>query len=751
MLTALYIVSLDNYLLFHSIAEGFSIIIAYTVFIIAWNSRKLVNNSYFIFLGTTMLFVGSFDFLHTVSYEGMAIFKQDGSNLPTQLWICARYLQGISFLISPLFLNKKIKPGLTFTSYSVVSGFLLLFIFYWNIFPECHTDASGLTPFKIASEYIISLILLCSIIHLFKYRDKFEKHVFVWFIISISFAIISEIAFTSYVSVYSFCNLIGHYFKIVSFWFLYRAFVVINLNSPYMSIFRDLKLSEERYRSLFNNMMNGFAQHKVLFDADGKPADYVFLDVNQAFEKIMGIGHEVLVGRRVTEVLPGIKNDEADWIGKYGRVAVTCEPENFEHYSEAIERWFSIHVYSVERGYFVTIFEDITEKKNADLALLKKKDMLETSVQEKNREISRANELFKVIIDHMPVMLCLFDSEGRIQLINNEFSNCTGWNMEDISTDKIMKPDESGNKSYELMIFILKRAGQGWNDTLIKTRDLEILETSWASEQLSDGSLIAIGIDLTDRKKIDKKLFTYTEQLEQSNRDLEEFAYIASHDLQEPLRKIRTFGDMLVSRFSDSLNETAQDYVGRMQNASLRMQKLIESLLTYSRISTREKLLNPVDLNKAAESALHNLELRIEEEKANVKIDKLPVIEADRIQMVQLFQNLIGNALKFHKENEAPFIRISARKVSEESQAGVKEWCINVEDNGLGFDEKYLEQIFSPFQRLHGIGVYEGVGMGLAICKKIVSRHNGRITAKSISGSGTTFIITLPEKAQSEN
>ena len=747
ILASLYIISRENYLLFHSITEGFSIIIAFTIFIVAWNSRNLVNNSYLIFLGTTMLFVGSFDFLHTVSYKGMAIFKQDGSNLPTQLWICARYLQGFSLLISPLFLNKKIKPGLTFISCLAVSAFLLLTIFYWEIFPACYDETTGLTTFKKASEYIIVFIFLCSAVHLLRYRDKFEGHVFTLLILSITLAIFSEIAFTSYISVFSNFNLLGHYFKIISFWFLHRAFVVINLNSPYMSIFRDLKLSEERYRSLFNNMVNGFAQHKVLFDTDGKPVDYVFLDVNESFERIIGIGREVLVGRRVTEVLPGIENDKADWIGRYGKVAITCEPENFEYYSKTLERWFSIHVYSVERGYFVTVFEDITDDKNAKLALLEKKDLLETSVQEKDMEISRANELFEAIIDHMPVMLCLFDSKGRTQIINNEFRNCTGWDMEELSTVEIMKPDENGAGNFKTMVAILSRAGQGWVDTILKTRDSEILETSWASEQLSDGSLIAIGIDLTDRKKIEKKLFTYTGQLEQSNRDLEEFAYIASHDLQEPLRKIRTFGDMLISRFSDSLNETGQDYVGRMQSASSRMQKLIESLLTYSRISTREKHIMPVDMNKAVESAMHNLELRIEEEKAEIEFENLPEIEADRIQMVQLFQNLIGNSLKFHKENEPPHIRISAVKGSEKTKVKSAEWIIYIEDNGLGFDEKYLEQVFSPFQRLHGIGTYEGVGMGLAICKKIANRHNGTITAKSMSGSGTTFIITLPEKS----
>ncbi len=746
ILAALYIISRENYLFFHSIAEGFSIVTAFIVFIIAWNSRKLVNNSFFIFLGTAMLFVGGVDFLHTLSYEGMVIFEENGTDLPTQLWICARYLQGISMLISPLFLDKKIKAEIILIFYSAVSILLILSVFYWNIFPECFNEITGLTPFKKISEYIITLIFLGSAIHLAIYHDKFERHVFKWIIISISLAMMSEIAFTKYAGAYSLINLLGHYFKIVSFWFLYKAFIVINLNDPYISIFRDLKQSEERYRSLFNNMLNGFARHKVIFDSHDRAVDFIYLDVNDTFEKITGLKKSCLIGRKVTEVIPGIKNDSADWIGRYGRVSITGKSERFENFSESLQRWYSIHVFSTEKGYFTTIFEDITEKKLADQAMIEEQDRLETSVEQRNRELSRANELLTAIIDNMPVMLCLFDSEGHVQLINKEFKNLTGWGFEDTENSAILKSGKGEKESYRHIISYIKEIPPGWNDFFLKKREGEDLATSWASALLSDGSIIAIGIDLTDRNKMEMKLLNYTEQLEISNRDLEEFAYIASHDLQEPLRKIRTFGDLLSSRSCDALNETGRDYIERMQNASLRMQNLIDSLLTYSRISTREKDIIMVDLNKAVSSALSNLDLRIEEKKAKIEFDNLPEIEADRIQMVQLFQNLIGNSLKFNRENLPPVIRIYADRSSENNLANIPLWHINIEDNGLGFEEKYVDQIFGPFQRLHGRGAYEGVGMGLAICKKIVARHKGRLTATSIPGKGTTFTVTLPEK-----
>jgi light-regulated signal transduction histidine kinase (bacteriophytochrome) len=291
----------------------------------------------------------------------------------------------------------------------------------------------------------------------------------------------------------------------------------------------------------------------------------------------------------------------------------------------------------------------------------------------------------------------------------------------------------------------------GWWDFQIRTRTGQNLDTYWANVRLSDGSIIGIGIDITDRKIAEERLKTYMDQLQKSNKDLEEFAFIASHDLQEPLRKIRTFGDLLTSKLGDSINETGKDYVERMQKASLRMQKLIESLLTYSRVSTKTTKFSLVNLNEAIKEATNNLEIRIKESGASVESGDLPTIEADISQMTQLFQNLIGNALKFSRDNIPPIIRIYAQSEENPVNSNFHTHRIYVEDNGIGFEEKYLDRIFTPFQRIHGRGLYEGVGMGLAICNRIVRRHDGSITAKSEMGKGSTFIITLPMKHLEED
>ncbi len=242
--------------------------------------------------------------------------------------------------------------------------------------------------------------------------------------------------------------------------------------------------------------------------------------------------------------------------------------------------------------------------------------------------------------------------------------------------------------------------------------------------------------DISDRKKTEEKLKALAGRLELSNMELEQFAFIASHDLQEPLRKILAFGDLLVRKSLDKLPEEGKEYLTRMQNSTKRMQQLIRDLLKYTRVAAHLGHPYTVDLREAVMEVISDLELKIERFGANVEVFELPAVKGEKSQIRQLFQNLIANALKFHGE-EQPHIKIYSMRTDQDCR-------IFVEDNGIGFDEKYLDRIFAPFQRLHGKSAYEGTGMGLAICRKIVDRHGGSITAKSKPGEGSTFIITLP-------
>jgi PAS domain S-box-containing protein len=254
--------------------------------------------------------------------------------------------------------------------------------------------------------------------------------------------------------------------------------------------------------------------------------------------------------------------------------------------------------------------------------------------------------------------------------------------------------------------------------------------------------MAGIAIDVTQQKQGEETLAQYAAQLARSNQELQNFAFIASHDLQEPLRKIVGFGNLLQKNLENQLEENNADIFRRMQGAATRMQAMIQDLLDLSRVNTQGQPFVPVDLNQIAAEVISDLESHIELARGEVRVDPLATIEADLTQMRLMLQNLVGNALKFHKPGEPPLVRISVESRPEQRIA------LMVEDNGIGFEMQYFDRIMEPFQRLHGRSEFEGTGMGLAICKRVVERHHGTIEARSEPGKGTKFIVTLPLKQE---
>jgi signal transduction histidine kinase len=263
-------------------------------------------------------------------------------------------------------------------------------------------------------------------------------------------------------------------------------------------------------------------------------------------------------------------------------------------------------------------------------------------------------------------------------------------------------------------------------------RNLEESENRYrqAYEQLS--------IQMQERKQAEETLKEKTEELARSNRDLEQFAYVASHDLQEPLRMVTSYVQLLARRYKGKLDSDADEFIGFAEGGAIRMWNLINALLTYSRVGMRGKQLEPTDCEAVLNQSLNNLNVAIEENAAVVTHEPLPTVMADNPQLVQLFQNLIGNAIKF-RGNEPPRVHVSAGRNGNG-------WIFSVRDNGIGIAPEYAERIFIIFQRLHGREEYPGTGIGLAICQKIVERHGGRIWVESEVGKGATFYFTLPKE-----
>jgi len=275
------------------------------------------------------------------------------------------------------------------------------------------------------------------------------------------------------------------------------------------------------------------------------------------------------------------------------------------------------------------------------------------------------------------------------------------------------------------------------------SKPFELTEASLRIKNLLEMRMLHQRVQMHN-ELLEEQVLVRTSELERTTEELTNFAYIASHDLQEPLRKIIVFGDRLASRFGSALNDAGRDYIERMQKSARRMKDLIDDLLHFSRITTHSTPFQPVDLNEVVSEVLSDLEVQIESTQGRVEVETLPSVEGERFQMRQLFQNLISNSLKYHRDEAPPVVKVKYAGFENNFEE------IHIEDNGKGFDEKHLDRIFRPFERLHGISEYGGTGMGLAICQKIVGHHKGHITATSQLGQGATFRVKLLARQEAE-
>ena len=374
--------------------------------------------------------------------------------------------------------------------------------------------------------------------------------------------------------------------------------------------------------------------------------------------------------------------------------------------------------------------------------------------------LAEEHNLLRSVMNAMPEQVFVTDREGRFMIDNVSHRSFLGVKLAREIEGKHASdffPPSVADEMVKDNRTIMETSHPVLNqEDLVVRNDGEVVWIATTKVPLHDVEgncigLVGVSSDISVRKEAEERLRLAAEQLRRSNLDLQDFASIASHDLQEPLRKIQAFGDRLKMKCSPVLGDNGRDYLERMQDAARRMQILLHDLLTLSRVTSKAQPFEAVDLRKVVADVVSNLEVRIEQTGAQVEIGRLPIIDADAAQMRQLFQNLISNALKFQREGTKPEVIISAKLLDNaESLAGAmpgEQICqIMVRDNGIGFDEKYLDRIFQVFQRLHSRSEYEGTGIGLAVCRKIADRHGGTISAKSAEGEGATFIVTLPVK-----
>lgn len=360
------------------------------------------------------------------------------------------------------------------------------------------------------------------------------------------------------------------------------------------------------------------------------------------------------------------------------------------------------------------------------------------------KESRKMRDSLNALFMHATEGIIISDNSGKIEMINPEAEKQFGYEQSGLTGKNISRliPVSFFENAYSTN-------GSGMEMTARRKDGSEFPVSVSLSRYMLDGVqfVVAFIVNITERKKQQEDLKRSHEELKQyalvlkeTNAELENFAYISSHDLQEPLRKIQSFGDRLLIREKEALSEEGKDYLARMLNASARMQKLISDLLSFSRLTSRSQTYCEIDLNQVAAEVMSDMEVTIAKSNARIEIGKLPRVMGEPTQMRQLFQNLVGNAVKFRKPDEDPVVHISSRDVIIDNRKFTE---IRFSDNGIGFDEKYTDKIFGIFQRLDG-SKYEGSGIGLAICKKIALRHTGSISAHSSPGKGSVFTVMLP-------
>jgi PAS domain S-box-containing protein len=366
------------------------------------------------------------------------------------------------------------------------------------------------------------------------------------------------------------------------------------------------------------------------------------------------------------------------------------------------------------------------------------KTVLELHVQERTGELQKLQQRYELILNSAGEGICGLDLERKAAFVNPAASKITGWPISELI-----------GKTEEQIFGRLPAPGNGGRncgEMVFHRKDGRCVPVEYEKTPIQENGrelgAVLVFKDISQRKGVEDAIAQKAAELARSNAELEQFAFVASHDLQEPLRKIQAFGDRLKVKINGEMTPEAQDYLDRMQNAAARMRTLINDLLTFSRVIRRSDPFISVDLGTVIKGVLGDLEMSLEKSGGRVEVGDLPLLEADPLQMHQLFLNLVGNALKFQPAGGKPVVKISSRIFA--SLAGEPLCEILVEDNGIGFEEKYLEKMFAVFQRLHGRSEYEGTGVGLAVCRRITDRHHGTVTARSQLGQGATFIVTLP-------
>ncbi len=697
--------SLYSFLFFHVIAEMFSIIIAGAIFIIAWNTRRYLQNNYLLMLGIAYLFIGSIDFIHTLAYAGMNIFIGYDANLPTQLWIIARYVEAVTLVIAPLMFDRTIKPYRVLGIYAVASVVLVTAVFVPGLFPACYVEGSGLTPFKVISEYLICILLFLGIVLLWRNRDRFEEDIFWLVVASIVCTICAELAFTFYVSVYGFSNFAGHLFKLASFALIYQALVVSAFRRPYETVFRELRQSEARVRK----ERDRFQQY-----LDIAPAMFIIIDRN---------GDVKLINRKGAEIL-GYPPDEI--IGKNWYATFLPSPVRKEVSSRLL------HLIKEEIRPGDEVAENLVLTKDGEYrrilwhnTVIRNPDGMITATLSSGedvtdiREAERDLHLKNAAIDATQNGIALLSMDGTVRYANAALTKMIGHD------DKTALP---GRSILDL----------GENREQLRDAFNELTETgSWIGEQhvtIAEGQSVDLLVSATvisdtrgEPINIVMSFMDITEMhrfrmaLREANKKLNILSSLTRHDILNQVQVLLSYSELLEE--TTKKDDPGYEFIGKLIEATRKIYRQISFTRDYQDLGVKAPQWQ--DVNFVCVEGADAVDRTVIDVSCGTGSLE---IYADTM-FVKVFYNLFDNAVR-HGESVTE-IRITFTE--EPDGSGL----LTIADNGVGVEDDNKEQIFD-----RGFG--SNTGLGLFLIREVLGITGISITETGTKGEGACFSIHLP-------
>ena len=757
LFVGLYITSLYSYLLFHTLSEFISIAVIWAFFFVVWNARRTIDNPAILFLGIAFFFVGVVDMLHTLAYKGLGVFPGYDANLPTQLWIAGRYLQSFSLLAALLPVARPFKPLHVLLLLAVATTLLIAAVFS-SIFPDCFIEGTGLTAFKIGSEYLICMILAAAMLLFYRQRERFDPPILRLILLSIGASIVSEIFFTFYVSVYGLSNLIGHYGKIMAVLFLYKAFLETGMERTreLEKINTALAIEIEERKMLNATLKTIAAYNRSLFESNMDPFVTISLegkltDANHAVEVVTGFSRDELIGMDWTDYFTDPDAAQAGFQKAFSQGELRDYELQLRHRNgKIIPMLCNGSPYRDESGKVIGVIgvaRDITERKIAEWAL------------------KESEQRYRIIADNTYDWEFWLSPQHDVFYTSPSCERITGYLPHEFQQNKqliveIVHPDDlPGFKEHYYAEFKSDYSGLREKEFRIIQKDGTVRWLGHLCQPVFSDSGAFIGIrgsnrDITDKKQAEQDRIA-REVAEKANRAKSIFVANMSHEIRTPMNAILGFAQVLAR--DPTLTPLQVGHVRTIHRSGGHLLRLINDILDMSKIEAGtttlnetvfclHDLLDDIMLMFRARADSQGLQLLLERDESVPRC-----VTADKGKLRQVLVNLLGNAVKFTATGGVA-VRVRAEAVEGKTAADNKSLRlgVEVEDSGPGIPDEDIGRIFDLFQQA-GAGVKSGgTGLGLSISRSFVELMGGSLTVKSQVGAGSSFHFDLLLKSAME-